>query len=99
MKIRFCSKKLNHISNPLKASVCSGFIPPTTYMYIKATARATYWILPCGTADYYWYLAQWSDSDTTLGSTTTTRALSSTKPLVHCMALAKCFNGCMQKRR
>ena len=23
-------------------------------------------ILPCGTADYYRYLAQWSDSDTTL---------------------------------
>ena len=27
-----------------------------------------------------------------------TRALSSTKPSARCMALATCFNSCMQKR-
>ena len=30
--------------------------------------------------------------------TIATRALSSTKPSVRCMALATCFNSCMQKR-
>ena len=30
-------------------------------------------------------------------STIRTRALPSTKPSAHCMALAKCFNSCMQK--
>ena len=46
-----------------------------------ATARAVYVILfcgsgnittlPCGTANYYRYLAQWSNSDTTLVRVTT----------------------------
>ena len=37
-----------------------------TYDVDQVTARAIYSILPCGTANYYRYLAQWSDSDTTL---------------------------------
>ena len=39
-------------------------IPPTTQ--IKGTARAIHVILPYVAANYYGYLAQWSNSDTTL---------------------------------